>query len=135
MPEAKEHLSQAVHNQRVAPQLEEPAPDWAVTVYYYVAAHVVRAYLSREGKPYGSHKSVAKALSELAKKGDLDESAVKAYFRLRDKSFTARYYCPPIEEMAQKLPEAKQLLKSVVAHFAQKLPELQGYPELAQYLS
>jgi hypothetical protein len=34
-----------------------------------------------------------------------------------------------------KLPEAKELLKSLVAHFAQKLPELQGYPELAQYLS
>jgi len=135
MPEAKEHLSQAAHNQRVAPQLEELAPDWAVTVYYYVAAHVVRAYLSREGKPFGSHKGVAKVLSELAKEGDLDESAVKAYFRLRDKSFTARYYCPPIEEMAKELPEAKQLLKSVVAHFARKLPELQGYPELAQYLS
>jgi hypothetical protein len=36
MPEPREHLSQAAHNQRVAPQLEESAPDWAVTVYYYV---------------------------------------------------------------------------------------------------
>jgi uncharacterized protein (UPF0332 family) len=129
MPEPREHLSQAAHNQRVAPQLEESAPDWAVTVYYYVAAHVVRAYLSHKGEPYGSHKAVTKALSKLVKKGDLDESAVKAYLRLFDKSFVARYHCPPIEEMAQKLPEAKQLLKSVVAHFAQKLP-----PELAQYL-
>ena len=135
MPEPREHLSQAAHNQRVAPQLEEPAPDWAVTVYYYVAAHVVRAYLSRKGKPFGSHKGVAKVLSELAKEGDLDESAVKAYLRLRDKSFTARYYCPSVEDMVNELPEAKELLKKVVAHFAQKLPELQGYPELAQYLS
>jgi uncharacterized protein (UPF0332 family) len=135
MPEAKKHLSQAAHNQRVAPQLEEPAPDWAVTVYYYVAAHVVRAYLSRKGKPFGSHKSVEKSLNDLVNDGDLDETAVEAYLRLRDKSFTARYHCPSVEDMVDELPEAKQLLKSLVAHFAQKLPELQEYPELAQYLS
>jgi len=135
MPGPREYLSQAAHNQRVAPQLEEPAPDWAVTVYYYVAAHVVRAYLSRKGKSFRSHKSVKKSLNDLVNDGDLDETAVEAYLRLRDKSFTARYYCPPIEEMAKELPEAKELLKKVVAHFAQKLPQLQGYPELAQYLN
>jgi len=136
MPEVEEHLSQAAHNLRVAKELEEIAFDWAVTAYFYVAAHVVRAYLSKQGiHSFGSHKSVSSYLEKLAANGDLDEKIKNDYLTLLNKSVRARYNCLPVDEFKEDLLEAKDLIRRILAYFAIKVPELSKTQELQQYLN
>jgi len=135
MPEVEKHLRQAAHNLRVAKELEEIAFDWAVTAYFYVAAHVVRAYLSKRGYSFSSHKGVEDRLDKLVEKGDLDESIKTDYLTLFSKSFRARYNCLPVDEFKEDLPEVKELLRGIIAYFTSKVPELSKSQELQQYLN
>jgi len=135
MPEVEKHLRQAAHNLRVAKELEEIALDWAVTAYFYVAAHVVRAYLSQRGDNFNSHKSIRNHLEKLVENGYLDETIVTDYLTLLDTSVQARYNCEPVDEFKEVLPEVKELLRGIIAYFTSKVPELSESQELQQYLN
>jgi uncharacterized protein (UPF0332 family) len=135
MPEVEKHLRQAAHNLRVAKELEGIAFDWAVTAYFYVAAHVVRAYLSQRGDNFSSHKSVRNLLEKLVENGDLDETIVTDYLTLLDTSVEARYDCGPVDDFKEVLPEVKELLRGIVEYFTSKVPKLSESQELQQYLN
>jgi uncharacterized protein (UPF0332 family) len=135
MPEVEEHLRQAAHNLRVAKELEKIALDWAVTAYFYVAAHVVRAYLSQRGERFGSHKGVRNRLETLVENGDLDKTILTDYLTLFDTSFEARYNCVPVDNFKEVLPEVKEMLRGIIAYFTSKVPELSKSQELQQYLN
>jgi hypothetical protein len=51
MPSPEQHRRQARHNEGVASKLEAIAVDWAITAYFYTAAHLARAYLAKRVTP------------------------------------------------------------------------------------
>ena len=58
MPDVDEHKSQAEHNERFFRSFYRPNSnflDWAVTVLFYQAVHLVEAYLARNDIHSGSH--------------------------------------------------------------------------------
>jgi uncharacterized protein (UPF0332 family) len=135
MPEVEKHLRQAAHNLRVAEELEGIALDWAVTAYFYVAAHVVRAYLSQRGDNFSSHKGLRNRLEKLVKNGDLDQTILTDYLTLLDTSIEARYNCVPVDNFNDDLPKVKELLRGIIAYFTIKVPELSENQELQRFLN
>lgn len=87
MPEREEHLAKADSNGRFLSNVvsQQLAPDWAVTVLFYQAMHLIEAGFARDGIHHMSHAERNRAIFE-----DMSE-ITGPYRRLYDLSRIARY--------------------------------------------
>jgi len=115
MPSPEAHRKQARHNQEVASQLEAVALDWAITAYFYAAAHLVRAYLAEHGYSFRTHGDVDKHLREVVNNKLLSPAAYQAYVNLYRNGLRARYDCEPPEELKAVLETTKACLEVLTA--------------------
>src|SRR5690348_12499946 len=83
-----EHLNQAQHNRKLLNEIDhEKFPDWAATVAFYTAVHLVQALLKKSGDNCNSHSSRNKRLRQK------HPSVWKLYQPLYSYSRLARYWC------------------------------------------
>lgn len=98
MPNVADHILQAQHNEEFYRATDKNVySDWAMTAVYYAALHYVDAFLARVGMiDPGGHDvrdQEVRARAEL-------RPILAYYFRLKNRSRSARYYCarfPPAE--------------------------------------
>lgn len=110
MPDPNAHKKQAQHNQQVAINLEANDPgalDWAITIRFYAALHLVRAYLAKRGLQPKDHEETFDHLAQ----SDLPEDLVAAYRRFYKLSRKARYDCWTPSQ--RDVNTARQLLSEV----------------------
>ena len=87
MPDSAAHLEKAAANERFLTRVVEDrlSAEWAVTVLFYQAVHLVEAWFGARGVHHRSHvrrnQAVAKDLPEI----------VASYRKLHDLSRAARY--------------------------------------------
>lgn len=111
MPDPSAHKKQAQHNQKVAINLEAHDPDaldWAITIRFYAALHLVRAYLAKRGLQPKTH---GETFDYLTRKSDLPEYLVAAYRRFYKLSRKVRYDCWTPSQ--RDVNTARQLLSQV----------------------
>jgi hypothetical protein len=88
MATESEHLKQAQHNRKFLNEIDhEKFPDWAATVAFYTAVHLVRSLLKRSGENCNSHSSRNKKLRHKY------PNVWKLYQPLYSYSRLARYWC------------------------------------------
>ena len=118
MPDPSAHKKQAQHNKDVAINLEANDPgalDWAITIRFYAALHLVRAYLAKRGLQPKDHEETFDYLTQ----SDLPEDLVAAYRRFYRLSRKARYDCwTPLQK---DVNTARQLLSQVERVITQRL--------------
>lgn len=90
MPDVREHLQQASHNETFFSQINvDSYSDWAVTVLFYAALHYLDAYLAKQGVfDPGSHD----VRDPLIRQFPLTRAVARQYFRLKNFSRSARCY-------------------------------------------
>jgi len=115
MPSPEQHRRQAHHNEGVASKLEAIAIDWAITAYFYTAAHLARAYLAEKGYSFKNHGEVDNHLKEMVKKGSLSQEAYEAYVNLYRNGRRARYDCELPEDLKEVLDQTKLDLQTFKA--------------------
>ncbi|GAB6942723.1 hypothetical protein JCM11602_21340 [Thermus brockianus] len=115
MPSPEQHRRQARHNEGVASKLEAIAIDWAITAYFYTAAHLARAYLAEKGYSFKNHGEVDNHLKEMVKKGSLRQEAYEAYVNLYRNGRRARYDCELPEDLKEVLDQTKLDLQTFKA--------------------
>lgn len=93
MPTDSRHLAQASTNAAVLAQMGQGSPrrpDWEITLAFYVAVHLVEAFLARANPPVHS-ASHAMRNAEVRRRLPTRESI--AYLALHSASVRARYDC------------------------------------------
>jgi hypothetical protein len=90
MPQQDDHIRQARHNAQFLSTFDlnaTPYPDWAITVAFYTAVHLVEAHFARNNIHYTDHKrrnrEVSRSLRQIGRN----------YITLYNQSRTARYNC------------------------------------------
>lgn len=113
MLEVSEHLTQSLHNETFSADFNQTQyADWAVTVRFYTAAHLVRAWLIGRRAPKSKLKTHVD-IAEQLKNFRLDPNLDKAYRKLSDLSREARYDCLPVAELEECVGEAQVLLEQI----------------------
>ena len=110
MPDPSAHKKQAQHNHKVATRLDANDPtalDWAITIRFYAALHLVRAYLAQLGLQPKDHEETFDYLTQ----SGLPEDLVAAYRRFYRLSRKARYDCWSPSQ--SDVNTARQLLSQV----------------------
>lgn len=97
MPDKNEHMSQALRNDQTVDYLMGDAgasPEWAVTVMFYGALHLLEAYLSTTGVRHVSGEQVTheERISHMRRDPFL-ATELNSYRQLRVDSENARYDC------------------------------------------
>jgi hypothetical protein len=101
-----EHNAKAASNQAFLDGIDPAAyPDWAVTVAFYKAVHVVEGLLVRKGHVTRSHTARNQILKRRFR------PVWRHYRPLYDLSRTARYWCVPIT--AANVADARRWLAGV----------------------
>lgn len=90
MPDTRVHLDQAEHNERFFGSFDQTTySDWAVTVLFYAALHYVDAFLAHAGFKYpGGHHTRDGLVNSVTQLRTISTE----YFRLKNRSSSARYY-------------------------------------------
>jgi uncharacterized protein (UPF0332 family) len=115
MPSPEQHRRQARHNEEVASKLEAIAVDWAITAYFYTAAHLARAYLVKKGYSFKDHRDVHNHLQRMVKEKVLSFEAYEAYVNLYRNGRRARYDCELPEDLKEVLDQTKLDLQTFKA--------------------
>ena len=90
MPSQREHAFQVLHNREFLDTLDlgdSPFLDWAVTVIFYTAVHLVEQFLAHKGQDLLSHETRERFISQSA---DL-KPIWSVYRELKYQSERARY--------------------------------------------
>jgi hypothetical protein len=90
MPSPREHAFQVLHNREFLATFDldnSPFLDWAVTVIFYMAVHLVEHFLAHQGQDLLSHQTRERFISQSA---DL-KPIWSAYRELKYQSERARY--------------------------------------------
>lgn len=113
MPTERDHLNQVQHNEEVADRLlhsQEPSTQWAVTVLFYAALHLVESYFARHGIVYPEPRKSPShgGRIELIRQRPELQPIVDSYRQLLQDSQNARYDCRQftlgeVEQMQQTL--------------------------------
>lgn len=90
MPDTRVHLNQADHNERFFDSFDRTTySDWAITVLFYAALHYVDAFLAHAGFTYpGGHPTRDGLVNSVTQLRTISSE----YFRLKNRSSSARYY-------------------------------------------
>jgi hypothetical protein len=108
LPSRDEHLAQASKNQKLADTLAKTEfTDWAVTLYFYTAIHLVESYLSIHGYHCDYHAERKKRMSAIPQLRKI----FPEYETLRVLSRQARYHAQPISP--DDLKRAQEKLAAV----------------------
>ena len=92
MATESDHLRQAQHNHEFLNAIEQARfPDWAATVAFYTAVHLVQALLKRHGENCSSHNSRNRKLRQKF------PAVWKLYQPLYTYSRLARYWCMKVK--------------------------------------
>jgi len=103
-----DHLRQANHNQRFLASLDSATfPDWAATVMFYIAVHLVQRLFCVKGGDGGSHDKRNRTLRRLYPK------VWREYHKLYAYSRVARYRC--LQAKAEHVKFLEQRLRKVEA--------------------
>ena len=93
MPSRDEHLAQAAKNEKLANTLAKGEfTDWAVTLYFYTAVHLIESYLSIHGYHCDDHTERNKRISAIPQLRQIFHE----YQTLKTLSRQARYHAQPI---------------------------------------
>jgi hypothetical protein len=106
----REHLRQAEHNQHCFDALDQAHfPDWAATIAFYKAVHLVQALFQLTGDSCGSHS----ARNDILKKKF--PRIWRQYHPLYSFSRLARYWCLKVkpEHVQQIVRRLRKLEKEV----------------------
>lgn len=116
MPPRHDHLAQAQHNQRLLATLSSSGgslssyADWAVTVAYYVAVHLVEAYFDRKRKAHSaSHAERDRTFASMAELKPIYGD----YSDLKNLSIDSRYKCVPARWTSSAVQRAIGLLNKI----------------------
>ena len=113
MPSRDEHLAQAAKNRKLAETLAKTEfLDWAVTIYFYVAVHVIESYLAIHGYHSTDHDERRDCINRIPQL----RTVIKEYLALERVSRQARYYAQPITP--EHLRIAQENLTKVEAQVA-----------------
>ena len=105
MPWTQQHMAQAEHNQALLAHIEPSFRDWRVTVLFYVAVHLVEAFL--DPKHSGDHGDRSRYLWAMRGRPTFDGVGVYgAYCELFNLSREARYDCICLSEDDEKDAES-----------------------------
>ena len=91
MPDSREHLEKARHNEAFVGQFnveESPYLDWVVTGYFYAAVHYVEAYLARSNR----HSTDHRARDSAVRRDAVLATVYNEYSDLKNDSINARYH-------------------------------------------
>ncbi|MGH7427813.1 MAG: hypothetical protein ACREJ4_05585 [Candidatus Methylomirabilaceae bacterium] len=96
MPDRADHILQAQHNERFFQTIDKVEfSDWAMTTIFYAALHYIDAFLATIGLVDPGGHSVRD--DQFHRTSELQPIA-RNYFRLKNRSKNARYYCGTFEE-------------------------------------
>lgn len=99
MPNLTDHILQAHHNEAFYEDIDKNTySDWAMTVLFYVALQYIDAFLATVGMANpGGHGVRDREVNGQAQL----QSIANLYFRLKNRSQNARYYCArfPLREL------------------------------------
>lgn len=113
MPTRDEHLAQAAKNRKLAETLAKTEfLDWAVTIYFYVAVHIVESYLAIHRYHSDNHDQRRDYMNKIPQL----RAVIKEYLALERVSRQARYYAQPIAP--NHLKTAQENLAAIEAHVA-----------------
>ncbi|HEY6348896.1 MAG TPA: hypothetical protein VI636_05740 [Candidatus Angelobacter sp.] len=113
MPSRDEHLAQAAKNRKLAETLAKTEfLDWAVTVYFYVAIHIVESYLAIHGYHSSNHDQRRDYMNKIPQL----RTVIKEYLALERVSRQARYYAQPITPINLRI--VQENLAAIEAHIA-----------------
>jgi hypothetical protein len=130
VPTFAAHVQQAAANLRFLAHINATAPDhrdWAVTVSFYTALHLVNAHLSQQQLQYRTHTDVKQALNPTRlSPARLPEDEYVAYAALQMLSRRSRYLVnerdlhqtQPALTFDQHLARALRHLDRLLAYFA-----------------
>lgn len=121
MPAARDHQAQAQHNRQLLAHLCIGActhPDWATTVAFYTAVHLLEAYFDRKQKPHS--KTHAQRYFTLTSMPELSP-VNRSYQELKDLGRVSRYDCRLSAWTAAGPKRAVYLLTQIEQHL-QSLP-------------
>jgi hypothetical protein len=117
MPSKDDHLNQAIENVQFG-QDRAPGGDaydgWAITVKFYVAAHLMRGYIAmvaNRSVRFTSHRDAEEKMKRMI----TDLKLLNTYEELRDLSEEARYNCLPKSTLALYVPAAETALRDIKA--------------------
>lgn len=111
MPTTDQHLQQAEHNKAFLGEIPLPVKysDWVITGYFYVAVHLLEAYLGARGKHSPDHEARRAFLRELRQQqfSFRNQGVYHHYQDLYCLSREARYDChlPTKEEVHEAKDE------------------------------
>jgi len=113
LPSRDEHLAQAAKNRKLAETLAKTEfLDWAVTIYFYVAVHVIESYLAIHVYHSTDHDQRRDYINRIPQL----RTVIKEYLALERVSRQARYYAQPITH--EHLRIAQENLAKVEAQVA-----------------
>ncbi len=116
MPSSTDHIHQANHNRSLATNLSTGTveyPDWAVTVAFYTALHIVESYFARKrGIHSADHKNRD---SNFVSFPEL-RSVYRNYAELKRLSMKSRYQCQLASWNATEVQNAIKLLNKIESH-------------------
>jgi hypothetical protein len=113
MPSQREHAFQVLHNREFLATFDldnSPFLDWAVTVVFYTAVHLVEQFLAHKGQDLLSHETRERFISQSA---DL-KPIWSVYRELKYQSERARYLVARFQPDEVRKMEEK--LRQVEAH-------------------
>ena len=98
MPDLREHLTAVGQNQQVLRFLERSSEHcgWRVVVIFYIAVHLVEAYLARRPAPPNHTDKHTRRNKEM--RLHFPAPIFQHYRYLKEKSEDARYNCVPFTE-------------------------------------
>ena len=117
MPSQREHAFQVLHNREFLATFDldnSPFLDWAVTVVFYMAVHLVEQFLAHRGQDLLSHKTRERFISQSA---DL-KPIWSVYRELKYQSERARYLA------ARFQPDEVRKLEGKLRQFETHIQEL-----------
>ncbi len=97
MPDTESHVSRYKHNLDVlkSPELCKPENrDWAITVAFYAAVHIIESYFAKNDQHCSSHSRRNKMVN--CEKNLKKMSVPARYLTLYNQSIRSRYACVPI---------------------------------------
>jgi hypothetical protein len=118
MPSQREHAFQVLHNREFLATFDldnGPFLDWAVTVIFYTAVHLVEQFLAQRGQDLLSHQTRERFISQ-----NVDLKPIwSAYRELKYQSERARYLVARFQPDEVKKLEGK--LRQVETHIQELL--------------
>lgn len=124
MPNRRDHISQARHNEQFFSSFDintTPFLDWVVNGIFYSALHYVDSYLASRGKHPITHQKRTPLIHDA--KPDLGRSFFHNYMSLKDDSEEGRYNMrvfAPDEIRRDIMP----LLNDIKTHLRRYIPEI-----------